>query len=46
VLEARLAGLQPIAVSHQASTIELALSGAADKLERSIENTLGRLKER
>lgn len=46
VLEARLAGLQPIAVSHQASTIELALSGAADKLERSIENTLGRLKDR
>lgn len=46
VLEARLAGLQPIAVSHQASTVELALSGAADKLERSIENTLGRLKER
>ena len=46
VLEARLAGLQPIAVSHQASTVELALSGAADKLERSIENTLGRLKDR
>ncbi|MBX3329075.1 MAG: hypothetical protein KF722_01635 [Nitrospira sp.] len=46
VLEARLAGLQPIAVSHQAPTVELALSGAAGKLERSIENTLGRLKER
>ena len=46
VLEARLAGLQPIAVSHQASTVELALSGAADKLERSIESTLGRLKDR
>ncbi len=46
VLEARLAGHQPIAVSHQAPTVELALSGAADKLERSIESTLGRLKER
>jgi len=46
VLEARLAGLHPIAVSHQASTVELALSGAADKLERSIESTLGRLKDR
>lgn len=46
VLEARLAGLQPIAVSHQAPTIELALSGAAEKLERSVENTLGRLKDR
>ena len=46
VLEARLAGHQPIAVSHQAPTVELALSGAADKLERSVESTLGRLKER
>lgn len=46
VLEARLAGLQPIAVSHQAATVELALNGAVGKLERSIENTLGRLKDR
>lgn len=46
VLEARLAGHQPIAVTHQSSTVELALSGAADKLERSVESTLGRLKER
>jgi hypothetical protein len=46
VLEARVAGLQPIAVSHQASTVELALTGAADKLERSIEHTLGRLNDR
>ena len=46
VLEARLAGHQPIAVTHQASTVELALSGAADKLERSVESTLGRLKGR
>ncbi|MGE0467913.1 MAG: HPF/RaiA family ribosome-associated protein [Nitrospira sp.] len=46
VLEARLAGHQPIAVTHQAATVELALSGAADKLERSVENTLDRLKER
>lgn len=46
VLEARLAGHQPIAVSHQGPTIELALSGASDKLERSVESTLGRLKER
>ncbi|NOU11052.1 MAG: ribosomal subunit interface protein [Nitrospira sp.] len=46
VLEARLAGHQPIAVTHQAATVELALSGAADKLERSVESTLSRLKER
>lgn len=46
VLEARLAGHQPIAVSHQASTVDLAVSEAAGKLERSIESTLGRLKDR
>ncbi len=46
VLEARLAGHQPIAVSHQAPTVDLAVSEAAGKLERSIESTLGRLKDR
>lgn len=46
VLEARLAGRQPIAVSHQAPTIELAVAEAADKLGRVIEHTLGRLNER
>jgi hypothetical protein len=46
VLEARLAGLQPIAVSHQAATIEQAVTEAADKLERLIESTLGRLQDR
>jgi hypothetical protein len=46
VLEARLAGLQPIAVSHQAATIEMAVTEAADKLHRSVESTLGRLQDR
>lgn len=46
VLEARLAGLQPIAVTHEAPSVELAVTGAADKLERLIESTLGRLKDR
>ncbi|HMS83955.1 MAG TPA: HPF/RaiA family ribosome-associated protein [Nitrospira sp.] len=46
VLEARLAGHQPIAVSHQAPTVDLAVSEAAGKLERSIESTLGRLNDR
>lgn len=43
LLEARLAGLQPLAVSHQAATIELAVDGAVDKLMRSIDATLGKL---
>lgn len=43
VMEARLSGLQPIVVSHQTATIELAVDGAAEKLETAIERTLGRL---
>ncbi|MGF1612703.1 MAG: HPF/RaiA family ribosome-associated protein [Gammaproteobacteria bacterium] len=43
VIEARLAGLQPIAVSHQGPALEQALSGAADKLEKSLRRMLGRL---
>lgn len=45
VMEARLEGRQPIAVTHQAATVEQAMDGAADKLKRSIESTLGRLRE-
>jgi len=43
VLEARVAGLQPIAVSHQAATLPQAIDGAARKLERALDSTLGRL---
>jgi ribosome-associated translation inhibitor RaiA len=42
VMEARLAGLQPITVKHQSSSLELALDGAADKLEKTIERTIDR----
>jgi DNA-directed RNA polymerase specialized sigma24 family protein/ribosome-associated translation inhibitor RaiA len=42
VMEARLAGLQPIAVSHQGSSVEQALDGAANKLEKTLKRTLGR----
>jgi hypothetical protein len=45
-LEARLAGLQPIAVSHQAATLEQAIVGAAEKLEHSLDSVLGRLGNR
>jgi ribosome-associated translation inhibitor RaiA len=43
LMEARLAGLQPIAVSHQAPTLGEAIDGAAEKLERTLDRTLGRL---
>jgi len=42
MLEARLEGRQPIAVTHQATTPDQAVDGAADKLTRLIENTLER----
>ncbi len=46
LLEARLAGLQPISVSEVAATLEQAVDGAVDKLARSIDSTLGRLETR
>jgi hypothetical protein len=45
VLEARLEGRQPTAVTHQAATVEEAVEGAAEKLLRSLQTTLGRLKD-
>jgi len=45
MMEVRLAGRQPTAVTHQAATVDEALRGAADKLERVIEKTLGRLQD-
>lgn len=43
MLEARLAGRQPTAVTHHASTVDDAVDGAIGKLHRAIESTLGRL---
>ncbi len=44
MLEARLAGMKPIAVTDQADTHEQAISGAIDKLKTSLETITGRLK--
>ncbi len=41
-LEARLEGRQPIAATHHAGTIPLAVRGAASSLVSLIETTLGR----
>jgi ribosome-associated translation inhibitor RaiA len=43
MMEARLEGRQPIAVTDESSTLELAVAGAADKLARLIEHTLDKL---
>jgi ribosome-associated translation inhibitor RaiA len=45
MLEARLQGRQPVAVTHHAATLEQAVHGAAQKLARLLDSTLGRLHE-
>ncbi len=46
LMEARLEGHQPIAVTHEAETIAEAIDGAADKLKNSLDHTLARLNGR
>jgi hypothetical protein len=45
LIEVRLANRQPWAVSDRAATIDQAFNGAAKKLTRFLESTLGRLAE-
>ncbi|HEU4777791.1 MAG TPA: HPF/RaiA family ribosome-associated protein [Telluria sp.] len=46
LLEARVNGYQPIAVSDHDVALHVAISGAADKLKRAIESALGRLHDK
>jgi len=46
IMEARMERMQPVVVTDQAETIEEAVNGAADKLERLIDHELGRLSDR
>ncbi|MGK2904962.1 MAG: HPF/RaiA family ribosome-associated protein [Desulfuromonadales bacterium] len=46
MMEARLEGQQPIAVTDEAETIDEAIDGAVEKLKRSLDHTLGRLSDR
>lgn len=43
MMEARVSGYQPIAVSHHAATLHQAIGGSAEKLRRAIDSALGRL---
>lgn len=45
-MEARLAGMPPIAVSDQAATIQYAIDGATGKMERALESATGKLDHR
>lgn len=46
MLEARVAGHPPVAVTHFAPNQDLALRGAAEKLGRALEHKLGKLDRR
>jgi ribosome-associated translation inhibitor RaiA len=45
LMEARLEGRSPTVVTHQAASVYEATEGAAAKLARAIESTLGRLRQ-
>ena len=45
-MEARLQGLPPLGVHHDAAALMDAVQGAAEKLQHLIEHHLGRLQER
>jgi ribosome-associated translation inhibitor RaiA len=45
VIEARVGGLRPIAVAHEAPTLLQAIEGAADRLKRALEHALERRDE-
>lgn len=44
MLEARLEGLNPIAVTSHADTIEHAVKGAIDKMKTSLDSVIGKMK--
>ncbi len=43
MIEARLEGHQPLAVTDQSATLDQAVDGAAEKLTHLIDHTLGRI---
>lgn len=46
LMEARLAGRQPTVVTHDAPTLNTAIDGAVEKLERSLDRLLDKLSQR
>jgi ribosome-associated translation inhibitor RaiA len=45
MMEARVGGLKPIAVTAEAASLDAAIDAAAEKLERALDHTLGRLED-
>lgn len=46
LLEARIKGRKPIAIANQANTMDIAVTGAIDKIKTSIESILGKIQEK
>ena len=46
MIEARIKGHEPLAVTHHAESLMLALDGATEKLKAAVERLLGRLERR
>lgn len=46
LMEARIAGRQPIAVSDQAGSVHQAIEGATQKLKRALDGVLGKLADK
>ena len=44
LIEVRLEGMKPIAVSNNADTHEQAIEGAVEKIKTSLDSTLGRMR--
>ncbi|HEU4497084.1 MAG TPA: HPF/RaiA family ribosome-associated protein [Flavobacterium sp.] len=44
MIEARLAGMKPVAVTNNADTIEKAFGGAADKIKKVLDTAFDKLK--
>lgn len=42
MLEARMSNLQPIAVTHHAETLQLAIHGALERLDHALSHAIGR----
>lgn len=42
MMEARIAGRQPMSVSHEAATVDLAIDGAAGKLGHALDTVFGK----
>jgi len=45
VIEARLEGRQPIAITNKAASTDLAISGALDKIKTAIESIIGKMQK-